>query len=131
MSRRANADRNWRIAIGSSFSFPVPNSGAELAGQPLVERGTALVEPDERDGGAMIAVFGFDRVQRRDARSVPDLGMGEIDQDALRVDTVGEALDQIVAAAEEKWTVNVVANGKAIVAERSLRPNDMRDTARK
>src|SRR4051812_38538224 len=103
MIRRMNVDIHRRIAIGSSFYFRVPNSGAELAGQPLVERRATLVEPDERDRGAMVAVFGLDRIQRRDARGVPDLGMSEIDQDALRVLAVRKALDEVVAAAEEQW----------------------------
>ena len=44
-----------------------PKSGAKLARQPRVKRGAALVEPGEGDAGAVVAVFGFDRIQRRDA----------------------------------------------------------------
>ena len=118
------------MAIGSSFSFRIPNSGAELAGQPLMERGTARVEPDERDGGAMVAVFGFDRVQCRDTRGVPDLGMREIDQDALRVLAVRKTLDEVVAAAEEQRPMDVVADRKAVLGKRAVRADDMRDAAR-
>src|SRR3982074_1351667 len=101
MILRARLDRNFRISLTSSAVPAIRNSGAELAGQPLVERGAALVEPGERDGGAVFAVFGLDRIQCRDARGVPDLGMSEIDGDALRIDAIREALDGIVAAAEE------------------------------
>src|SRR6266702_4476061 len=111
------------MAIASSFFPAIRNSSAELAGQPLVKRGTALVEPGERDGGAMFAIFGLDRIQRRDARGVPDLGMGEIDGDPLGIDAIGEAFDEIVAAAEEQRPVHVIANRKPIRADRTFRAN--------
>src|SRR5882757_4081666 len=101
-----------RLPSEAPYSSRFRNSGAELAGQPLMERQAALVEPDECDGGAMVAVFGFDRIQRRDARGVPDLGMGKIDQDALGILAIGETLDEVVAAAEEQRPVNVVTNRK-------------------
>jgi hypothetical protein len=60
-----------------------------LTGQPLVKRGTALVETGEADGRTVLAIFGFDRIQCRDARRIPDLGMGSAPS--------GKALDEIVA----------------------------------
>src|ERR1700730_2159428 len=94
-------DIQCRMAIERSFRPPVPTSGAELTRQPLVKRGAALVEPGEGDGSAVFAVFGFDRIECRDARGIPDLRMRKINRDAFGIVAVGEALEHVIAADEE------------------------------
>src|SRR5260221_4412504 len=123
-------DIQWKMAIERSFRPLVPTSGAELTRQPLVKRGAALVESGEDDGGAVFAVFGFDRIECCDARGIPYLRMGEIDRDAFGILAIREPLDQIVAAAEEQRTVDAVANRQTILARRALGTNDMRHPAR-
>src|ERR1700675_3575612 len=118
-------DIQCRMAIERSFRPPVPTSGAELTRQPLVKRGAALVEPGEGDGGAVFAVFGFDRIECRDARGIPDLRMRKIDRDALGIVAVGKTFDQIIAAAEEQRPVDAVTHRLAVRAQRTLGTNDM------
>src|SRR5262245_30483289 len=94
-----------------------------------MERETARIEANEGDNAAVRAVLCLDGIEGCDAGSIPDLGMREVDRDLLGIEGIGEALDEIVARAEEQRPMHGVADGAAVFARRTLDADDMGDAA--
>ena len=53
----------------------------QVARQALVELGARCVQPDDLGVGAMALELGDDRVEHRDRGAVPDVGVGQVDDD--------------------------------------------------
>src|SRR5680860_1805938 len=65
-----------------------------------------VVEADDLDGLALAAVLGRDRVQGGDGGGVPDVGVGQVDDDVRRGAGIVELVDEVVAGGEEQLTVD-------------------------
>ncbi|VXB30052.1 hypothetical protein PLANTIT3_30201 [Plantibacter sp. T3] len=88
-----------------------------MAGELSVERRAAFVESGEHDPLAVCGVLLLHGVEDGDARGVPDLRGGEVDDDFRRIGGVVELLDQVVATAEEQGADDAVADGGGVVRE--------------
>ena len=78
--------------------------------------GAGVVEPDDLDGLALALVLGGDRVERGDGGGVPDVGVGQVDDDPVGVLGVLELGVEVVAGGEEQLAGDAVDAPCAAVA---------------
>ena len=74
------------------------------------------VEPDDLDGLALALVLGGDGVEGGDGGGVPDVGVGEVDDDVVGVVGVVELGVEVVAGGEEQLAGDPVDGGGGAVA---------------
>ncbi len=86
-------------------------TGAHLPAQSHVLLGGGRVQTDDGDGLALGGVSGGDRVEGPDGGGVPDVRVGQVDDDVFRVSDVVELVDQVVAGGEEQFATDGVDAG--------------------
>jgi hypothetical protein len=77
-------------------------AAGQLAGQGAVHASAGLVEADDLNRLAAGGVLGLHGVQRGDAGGVPDVRVGQVDDDVVGIAGVVEPGDQVVAGGEEQ-----------------------------
>jgi hypothetical protein len=72
-------------------------AGVELAGQASVQAGASLVHAGQLGGLAVAGVVDHDPVEGGDRGGVPDVRVGQVDDDPRRVAEVVEVVGQVAA----------------------------------
>src|SRR5699024_8904964 len=107
-----------RLSRACSAAGPLPHRpagadasvpGAELAREPLQALEARPVEADDAHLLVAGGVLRLHRIEGRDGRGVPDVGLGEVDDHRRGVAGVVELVDEIVARGPEQLTLHGVA----------------------
>src|SRR4051794_11570014 len=111
MFGRAQADRGM-----SGWSSPGSRSvRGKFACQAAVSFGAGVVEADDLRGLALALVLGGDGVECGDGGGVPNVGVGEVNDDLVGVVGVLELGVQVVAGGEEQFTGHSIDRGGVAV----------------